>query len=108
MGTNLKNEDKTVKVSEKVLEKKLKAKVGGAGGLCLKYHNSFDTSYPDRLIIIKGGLSAWVELKTTGEKLTKLQEHQVQKLRALGQNVFIVDSYESLDACLKSMNIKKQ
>lgn len=55
---------------------------------------------PDRLILMPGGLAFFAEIKTTGKKPTRLQQHCHALLRGLGFNVFVIDSTESLEFAL--------
>lgn len=89
-------------VSEKVIEKYLMMKVREIGGVCLKYSNSNMTGYPDRLVCFPDGKTAWVEIKSKGKKPTRLQELRHEELRAVGQNVFVVDSRVLVDCVIKS------
>lgn len=88
-------------ISEKLIEKKLKEGIAKLGGLCLKYHNSFDTSYPDRIIQLPGAITIWVEVKSTGKKLEPLQRIRQQELKRLGFEVWTVDNLEALSVFLQ-------
>ncbi len=90
-------------ITEKVLEKNLIRRVNKLGGLALKYHNSFDTAFPDRLVLLPGGKTWWVELKSPLKKPTKLQKLKINKLRALGFKVSVVDSLKSLDELTRQL-----
>lgn len=87
-------------INEKYLEKKLTEGLHSLGVWCEKYTNPFKAGYPDRLCITKGGNVFWVEVKTPGEKLRKLQEVRKAELKAIGSPVFVVDSEESLEEVL--------
>lgn len=87
-------------INEKYLEKKLTEGLHSLGVWCEKYTNPFKAGYPDRLCITKGGNVFWVEVKTPGEKLRKLQLVRKAELKAIGSPVFVVDSEESLQEVL--------
>lgn len=87
-------------INEKYLEKKLTEGLHSLGVWCEKYTNPFKAGYPDRLCITKGGNVFWVEVKTPGEKLRKLQMIRKAELKAIGSPVFVVDSKESLEEVL--------
>lgn len=87
-------------INEKYLEKKLTEGLHSLGVWCEKYTNPFKAGYPDRLCITKGGNVFWVEVKTPGEKLRKLQLIRKAELKAIGSTVFVVDSEESLEEVL--------
>lgn len=92
---------KRVVMSEKDLERKLVNKLKELGVLALKYSNPSETGYPDRLCLCPGGVSFWVEVKTTGRKPTKLQQVRHDQLRQLGYAVFVVDDEPTLLEALK-------
>ena len=82
--------------SEKLLERKLKARVEALGGLCLKFLSTIN-GYPDRICLLPAGVVLWVELKSTGKKPTQLQLQRHEELRSRGYRVYVVDDLKSLD-----------
>lgn len=97
-----KNSNKKIeKISEKILEKKLTEEVKKLGGKALKFSSITDTSYPDRIVLLPGCWTFWVELKSTGCKQTNLQELRSRELRDLGFKVFVVDDFASLSSVLE-------
>ena len=78
--------------SEKSIESYLRREVEAAGGRCLKYYNAMERGYPDRIVMMKGGILVWVEIKSRGRKPTALQEARMTELRDLWQNVAVVSS----------------
>lgn len=87
--------------SEKALERKLVCEVGRVlNGVAVKFTSQTETGYPDRLCLCNGHCF-WVELKTTGERPTPLQEYRHKKLRGMGQRVYVIDNSESLEAMLR-------
>lgn len=90
------------KISEKVIERRLKAEIEARGGIALKFTSQFHRGIPDRICLLPCGLTVFVELKTSGEKPTRLQCHEIARLRALGFQVDVVSGYEDLNAlCAK-------
>ncbi len=89
--------------SEKLIEKNLVSGVKKLGGLAIKFSSSYDTGFPDRLIVMPEGKTYWRELKTTGKKPTKLQSLKIEYLRNLGHDVGVIDSLEQLDAFLEEL-----
>ena len=81
--------------SEKALERYLVELVRSHGGRCLKYANSQQTGYPDRLILLPGGRTAWAEIKSRGKHPTRLQCIRMDELRQLGYRAEVVDSREA-------------
>lgn len=84
-------------VSEKAIEKYLVEKVKTIGGVCLKYSNPNMDGYPDRLVVLPGGRTSWVELKSKNKKPTKLQMLRHKQLADMGHNVNVVDSKNNVD-----------
>lgn len=89
--------------NEKTIDKYLVRKVTELGGECLKYTNQNKSGYPDRLVLLPGGVTAWVELK--GPKLDPrpLQMERMKRLRDLGQRVYVADCFDKVDAILKAL-----
>lgn len=85
-------------VSEKAIERYLVEKVRNAGGICLKYVNAGATGFPDRLVLMPEGVTVWVELKSKGKKMTKIQAVRHTELKALGHDVHVADSKGKVDA----------
>lgn len=96
------------KESEKVLEKKLAKWIKEAGGKCLKLSSQFNTGLPDRMVLLPKGHVFYCELKSTGQKPTKLQEVIHNEFRSLGFRVYVVDSTESMSQMLKSELLKNE
>lgn len=82
--------------SEKLLERKLFEKVKAKGGDAIKMMSQYHRGLPDRLVLFKGR-AAFVEVKTTGKKPTKLQMHTKERLERLGFEVYVIDNSEAID-----------
>ena len=83
--------------SEKALEARLRREVEARGGKAIKLTSQLHRGLPDRLILMPEGQAFFVEVKTTGRKPTKLQRAVHRDLRAMGFDVFVVDSTASLE-----------
>jgi len=83
--------------SEKVLEKYLVAEVKKLGGWAIKLLSGLVKGLPDRLILLPGGVVAFVEVKTTGKKASKIQRIIHARLLMLGFRVEVVDSKEGIN-----------
>ena len=82
---------------EKELEAKLCEKLESLGAMALKFVSPGKAGVPDRLVLIPYGHIAFVELKRPGEKLRPLQAYTIQKIKARGFPVFIIDGEKSLN-----------
>lgn len=87
-------------VSEKAIERYLVDGVKELGGVCLKYSNPNMVGYPDRVCLMPHGGIMWVELKSKGQKPTKLQALRHEQLARLGHPVLVIDSKRQVDDCL--------
>lgn len=88
-------------VSEKAIERYLveQAKINGL--LCLKYSNPNMVGYPDRLLVLLGGGVIWVELKSRGQKPTKIQQIRMAELTGMGHLVKVIDNKPDIDKLIK-------
>lgn len=86
--------------SEKSIERYLSDRVRSMGGECLKYSNPSMAGYPDRVALLPGGVTVWVELKSRGARPRALQEVRLARLRDLGHRVHVIDSKEGVDLML--------
>lgn len=90
----------TATTGEKILEAKLRKAVETRGGQALKLTSQLHRGLPDRLVLMPGGHTYFAEIKTTGKRPTKLQQAVHRDLKALGFDVFVVDSQKSLETML--------
>ena len=89
--------------SEKSIEAYLAREVKATGGLCLKFASHTETGYPDRLLLLPGGKTAWVEVKSKGQKPRRIQEVRMRTLASLGFKVYVVDSREKVDEIVNGL-----
>lgn len=87
--------------SEKLLERKLSAKVKSLGGLALKLMSIHINGLPDRLCLLPGGYLFFAEIKTTKKKPTKLQLLLHNKLRKIGFKVYVIDTSQQIEEILE-------
>lgn len=92
--------------SEKYLEKKLREGVEKLGGRAYKWTSPMNTSVPDRIVVLPGVPIETVELKTTGKKQTRLQEYEMERLRGLGVECFVVDDMIGIEYYLLLAKLK--
>lgn len=78
--------------SEKDTEALLVRLIKQAGGKCKKLTAFNDAGWPDRLCLLPRGLVFFVELKSQGRKLTKLQAQLAAELKVLGHTVHVLDT----------------
>lgn len=95
---------KKTKESEKTLEARLVREIEARGGMALKYTSQYHRGIPDRIVLLPGGCTIFVELKSTGQKPTKLQMHAIRKLIQMGHWVEIIDRTGLLDSLLRAVD----
>jgi len=82
---------------EKDVEAYFTRRVKAAGGVSRKWSSPAYRGVPDRLAFFPNGELYIVEMKAPNKKTTPLQDREIGLLRGLGHNVFVLDSYESVD-----------
>lgn len=83
---------------ERDIEQYLAQRVEDLGGLCLKHGQN---GWPDRIVLLPGGVIVWVELKRRGGKLSAVQIYRASQLDKLGQHVVSAWSREDVDELLR-------
>lgn len=86
---------------EREIERHLRDGIQAMGGLCLKLVCPGFTGVPDRLILLRGGVIAFAELKRPGQTERQRQAYVQHRLRKMGFNVFsAVDSRAKADGVI--------
>lgn len=86
---------------ESDVERRLTACVERAGGVCVKHGQD---GWPDRVVVLPGGVLVWVELKRQGGRIAPLQELRIRRLRELGQRVELVWSAQEAEALVERLS----
>lgn len=81
---------------ESALEKVLVREVKRIGGHAPKWVSPGNRGVPDRLVILPGGITVFVEMKALGKKLDPLQERWAKILKGFGHKVYKIDSVEDI------------
>lgn len=93
----------TKKLREKQIEQYLRDQVKERGGLAYKFTSPGRRSVPDRIVILPGLPTFFVETKAPGEKPTEGQLREHERIKAAGGIVTVVDTYEATDNLLFAM-----
>ena len=85
---------------EKEIEQKFTLTVKQAGGLALKFVSPGMSGMPDRIVLLPGGHTAFVEVKVPGKVPRPLQEARHRMLRHLGFLIYVLDDKQQNRGCL--------
>ena len=89
---------------ENEVEGHLRRRVEKVGGICVKFLPDFARGFPDRIVLLPGGVLVWVETKRPqGGVLSPVQKVQHVLLRRLGQRVEVVWTKDQADALIDSL-----
>lgn len=84
---------------ESTIENRLVQRVKALGGEVRKVKWIGRNSAPDRIVMLPEN-SFWAELKAPGEKPTKAQSREHERMRKMGQRIEIIDSLERIEELL--------
>lgn len=90
-------------MKEKLVEEKLFAGVRKLGGIPLKLTSPNHAGKFDRLLIMPGGSTWFVECKTTGKTLDPLQIVFEKELRKRGHKTRVVDDQKTVNELLAEL-----
>lgn len=76
--------------SEKWFERDLGKEVEKMNGICIKQANNNQRGIPDRLVVLPGGRTLWVEVKSKGKYSEPAQRSYQTRLRNRGHEVWVV------------------
>jgi hypothetical protein len=82
---------------ETVIERRFKNEVEKRGGEAHKFTVPGMRGMPDRIVLLPGARTIFVELKAQGKKLKPLQAKRAAELRAKGYTVYCIDSHAGID-----------
>ncbi len=83
---------------ESTIERYLCKRVKEHLGIPYKFTSPGRRGVPDRLCLFGQCRLFFVECKATGKKPTRAQKSEIKILRKMGFTVYVVDSYEQVDA----------
>ena len=85
---------------EREVEKALTKEVKKLGGIAFKFVSPGMAGVPDRLVLMKDGRLAFIELKAPGKEMRPLQILRKRQLESLGFLVYCIDSKEKIGGVL--------
>ena len=87
---------------ESIIQQKITQKARQQGILCVKVDSSSSRGWPDLTCVLPNGTVLFIELKTPTGKLSRLQEHMIEKLKRNQANAHIIRSVEAFDHLVAS------
>lgn len=94
-------------VRERDIERRLVERVKQLGGEVRKVQWLGRRGAPDRVVFLgeqhgyNNGTVIWVELKAPGKKVEPHQAREHDRMARLGQNVYVINSFEAIDDLLR-------
>ena len=90
---------------ESALEHRLVREVERIGGIAPKWTSPGNRGVPDRIVILPGGRTIYVEMKAPGKPLGPLQAHWKRKLQRLGHQYFKIASVEDIERFIDEVKV---
>ena len=83
-------------MTEAQIEARMARMVKDRGGLCYKFQSPGNPGVPDRIVVVPGGHTVYVELKTTTGSLQRIQQWQLEEMRKRGADVRVLRGWEAV------------
>ena len=87
---------------ERDIENYLREQVKRIGGRAYKFESPGNAGVPDRLVLLPGGRTVFVEMKAPGKKPSVLQRAQIRRIKNLGHTAVVIDSKTRVDDFISS------
>lgn len=91
-------------MKESKIEASLVREVRKRGGLCYKFISPGNPGVPDRIVILPGGRTVYVELKTEIGRLSKVQRWQREEIQKRGADVRVLKGMDQVLEFLKEVD----
>lgn len=91
-------------MKESTIEARLVREVKKRGGLCYKFTSPGSPGVPDRIVVLPGGVTVYVELKTETGRLANIQKWQIEELRKRGATVRVLKGMDQVLAFLEEVD----
>lgn len=85
---------------ERDVERRLVDLVERAGGICLKHGQD---GWPDRIVMLPGGVLVWVETKRPKGTPAALQKYRASQLESVGQHVVFLWSKDAVEGFIDGL-----
>lgn len=90
-------------MKESVIEAWMVRAIRSRGGLCYKWVSPGTVGVPDRIVILPGGRTIYIELKTEVGELSKIQKHIHEELRKRGADVRTLYGLDQVKAFIEEV-----
>lgn len=94
-------------MKERKLEEILVAEVKKLGGRVYKWESPGNAGVPDRIVIFPGQRPIFVELKTECGSLSALQKVQIDRLKKLGQQIYVLKGIDGLSQFFQDLGYEE-
>lgn len=94
------------KMTERQIEKILVDEVKKLGGRAYKWTSPGNNGVPDRIVFLPGHTAYFVELKTDAGELSPLQRIQVDRLKGLGQKVWVAKGVDGVSQFFQDIGLE--
>lgn len=91
-------------MKESTIEARLVREVRKRGGLCYKFVSPGNPGVPDRIAILPGGRTVYIELKTEIGRLAKVQQWQLEEIRSRGAEVRVLKGMDQVMEFLREVD----
>lgn len=91
-------------MKESTIEARLVREVKKRGGLCYKFTSPGNPGVPDRIAILPGGRTVYIELKTEIGRLANAQKWQIDEMRKRGAEVRVLKGMDQVLEFLKEVD----
>lgn len=88
-------------MTEKKIEAWLGKQLKNLGCLYFKFVSPGNDGVPDRIIVLPGGMTIFVELKTDRGYLSPMQRYQLERLRNQGAGAYVVFGMDDAEALVR-------
>jgi hypothetical protein len=90
-------------MTESQIESKMVRLVRDRGGLCYKFVSPNNPGVPDRIVIIPGGKTIYVELKTLFGRASEIQKWQIAEMQKRGADVRLLHGWDAVKEFLEEV-----
>lgn len=88
---------------EKQIEQSFAKAVKNMGGISPKFVSPGFDGMPDRIVLLPGGICAFVEVKAPGKKPRALQLARHEMIRRLGFRVYVLDNTQQIGGIIHDL-----